>query len=805
MIDSKRTIEQNGKTAAPPRIVEFGEFSFDADSLILWRGAETVQLAPKTCELLGVLIERAPQVVSKESLMNLVWADTFVEEANLTHHISALRKTLGEDKSAPKFIETIPRRGYRFIPEVTERRAGAAEITVTERVRARVVIEETEFALEENQIHRSNAALPSNLNEELVSADFVGDEPLPARLPNAEAPFGSLIKSESRTALENSNRFEGRVPERAAWIKTLRFAAAAAILIASVAGGYAFYRLFLYRAPDVFRVGTTRRLTTTGRVALPRVSPDGRYMLYLKRDGDGRSFWIRQTATDSDVQITEPTQIDDIYGGATFTPDGNHVYFSLKRKGEPHSVLYRVPALGGAPVKILENLIAAITFSPDGKQFAFLRPFPEQKEYALMIADADGKNERRLVARQRPTHFNGHPAWSPDGQTILCPAVNTEGGFHYELLAVSVADRTMTPIRSQHWQNIDNAAWLPDGRGVLLVAQSESSPATQIWQVSIPGGEASQITGDTNIYGSIGLTADGRFLVASKIAQESLLWLASAENQNDLRQLTRGEDNYDGLGGIAWLPNDEKIIYQSKANGRDAIWQETPDGKNLRRLIDDLGAGFAVSPDASSIVYQNRENENQGLWRFNIKDGTAKRLTNGVDITPTFTPDGKTVLFSRLGSATNLWRVSADGGEAVQLTEEFRTTSSPAVSPDGKYIALAYGKAEKTSGAPESGLAIVPIEGGRSLKTFAAAFPFGSIYEQVTLQWTPDGAGVNYIVLRDGVSNIWRQAAAGGEPVQITDFTSGRVFNFAFSPDGKRVALARGSVTSDVVLIENAN
>ena len=75
----------------------------------------------------------------------------------------------------------------------------------------------------------------------------------------------------------------------------------------------------------------------------------------------------------------------------------------------------------------------------------------------------------------------------------------------------------------------------------------------------------------------------------------------------------------------------------------------------------------------------------------------------------------------------------------------------------------------------------------------------------MTLQWMPDGRAINYIALNNGVSNIWRQPLDGSPPFQITKFDTGRIFNFAYSPDGKQLALSRGSLNSDVVLIKNSN
>lgn len=158
MIDSEKTIEQNADANAARRLVEFGAFSFDTGEKILFKTGETVQLPPKACELLSVLIENVWRVMSKEELIGQVWANTFVEEANLTHHISALLKALGEGKNGRKFIETIPRKGYRFIAPVREKRGDATEITVSERVTKRVVEEfEVDPAAEIREMPRADS------------------------------------------------------------------------------------------------------------------------------------------------------------------------------------------------------------------------------------------------------------------------------------------------------------------------------------------------------------------------------------------------------------------------------------------------------------------------------------------------------------------------------------------------------------------------------------------------------------------------------------------------------------------------
>src|SRR4026207_1230771 len=99
---------------------EFGRFRLNVAERILLRDGEVVPLTPKVFDILLTLVENRGQVVSKEDLMKRVWPDTFVEEGNLTQNISLLRKALGESPGGVQFIETVPRRGYRFVAEISE-------------------------------------------------------------------------------------------------------------------------------------------------------------------------------------------------------------------------------------------------------------------------------------------------------------------------------------------------------------------------------------------------------------------------------------------------------------------------------------------------------------------------------------------------------------------------------------------------------------------------------------------------------------------------------------------------------------
>src|ERR1035437_8875861 len=99
---------------------EFGAFRFDPAERVLYRGPERVPLSPKVADTLLVLLTHHGRVVEKNELMQLVWPDTFVEEGGLTRNISALRKALGDEAEGSRYIETIPKRGYRFVAPIKE-------------------------------------------------------------------------------------------------------------------------------------------------------------------------------------------------------------------------------------------------------------------------------------------------------------------------------------------------------------------------------------------------------------------------------------------------------------------------------------------------------------------------------------------------------------------------------------------------------------------------------------------------------------------------------------------------------------
>jgi serine/threonine protein kinase/Tol biopolymer transport system component len=572
--------------------------------------------------------------------------------------------------------------------------------------------------------------------------------------------------------------------------------AALAVAVAGIA--YGLYK-FAGRKPAAnLQSMKITRLTNSGKVGNASISPDGKYVAYSALDEAGQSsLWIRHVVTTSNVQIVPPAGADVRFAAPAFSSDGNYVYYTRAEKNAP-AVLYQVPVLGGTSRKLLENVRAdPISFSPDGKRFTFTRRNAGQGEDALMLVNADGTGEQKLAARAFPDFFLGGAAWSPDGKTIACAFGSFTGGYYRSVAVIQVADGTQKPLTSHRWNNVERVAWLSDGSGVITTAQEQAGSPFQIWQISYPEGEAHTITNDLSTYHNASLTADSSALVTVLSDHTSNVWAAPTGEWTGARQLTSGKENGGIEGATTWTP-DGKIVYRSNASGNPDIWIMDADGRNQKQLTDDASykRNLSVTPDGRHVVFDSFRSGTQQLWRIDIDGSNLKQLTTGTGaFSPHCSPDGKWVVYNSFGSSGFIiWKVSIDGGEPVQVTDKYAT--SPAVSPDGKLIAC-YFLDQQTR---VTKIALLPFEGGDPVKLFDLP---QTANRGEPVRWTPDGRALTYVNTRGIVSNIWLQQTDGSPPRQLTDFKTDRIFSFDWSRDGKRLAVSRGVVDSDVVLISN--
>lgn len=758
---------------------EFKNFCLDTGERVLLRDDKRLPITPKVFHLLKFLIENGGRVVEKEVLMREIWAETFVEEGNLAFTVRQLRKALDDDARQPDFIETVPRRGYRFIAEV--RRFETKDENFKPPKETLVPASNGKYNSPARVARQRNHSERAATNAVVALADW-------RRATADEEEFESFPAIAAAEKAKKSVKLQ-LVPANPL-VENKRsnyFYVLAGLIFTVVSAGFGFglYRYAGGVSPIVFQAGQVTRLTSSGRVKSVVISPDGNFTIYAQEENDGRqSLWMQHVGSESNVQIARSSDVE--YRTLNITPDGNSIYYI-----DANQTLYQIPVLGGTAKKIAGNLLqnSAVGFSPDGKQFTFVRRL-EKDASALYVINSDGTNEQKVVSIEQPMRLQDDPAWSPDGKIIACPIV-TAGLF--KIFAVQLADGKTALISPKESSAIRKLAWLPDSNSLIFIGTAQGN-FHQLFQISYPGGEVRQITSDLNNYDDFSLSFDAHSLAAVKVEQTAHLWITPSSDAAHARQITSGFEKFDGIYSLDWM-SDGKILYSSSPSGDVSIWTIETDGGNPKQLLKS-GHYPIVSPDRRFIVYRELVGSEQALLRMDLNDGSEKLLTKGMIHYPTFSPDGKWLVFTKFNERTALWKVPVEGGEATQIL--VGNALCAAVSPDGKTIAFIL-----RQGGSSNRIALVSFDGGEIIKTFDAVPETNPFSSNQNLQWTTDAA-IYYIALNNGVSNIWRQPVDGTPPVRVTEFETGRIFNFAYSPDGKQLALSRGTFDRDVILISNS-
>jgi Tol biopolymer transport system component/DNA-binding winged helix-turn-helix (wHTH) protein len=734
------------------QLYEFGPFRLDTGEHVLTRNGALVPLTPKALDTLIALVRRGGHVMEKDELLKEVWPDTFVEEATLAQNVFTLRKALGNGQGdGLKYIETIPRRGYRFIAPVREL---VAELAQAQAASAPHTAVRTDINFR-SQPALAHGAQPGTPAEHPKRAAFLIGAALVAVLA---LTIFALFKNTARRAAQAPTR-------QAAPVQTMKLT----------------------------------RLPINGKVGAADLSPDGKYVAYIAEDAGRRSIWLRQSATTSRAQqIVAPGDATPV--GIRFARDGQFIYYAaLTGDHNGAAALFRVPVFGGTTKQVGANINSNPSFAPDGRQYVFRRiDFTQTKpESALVIADVDGDHERVLIKRSAP-NFLDVPVWSPDGQTIACATGSADPSPGYAtVLTVRLSDGAEQTLTAQRWFNIGELAWLPDGKGlVATLAEQELNPL-QLWQLSYPGGETRRITNDLNSYANVSLTADASTLLTLQTDVVSNIWVAPQGDAARATQITQGPGKYDGAYGLSWTPDGRQLVYASIASGAWDIWRMNADGSGAQQLTVDARSNYgpSVSPDGRFIVFvSNRAGGAFHIWRMNTDGSNPVQLTFGdYENFVHTTADGRWVIYASVGYAqpNYIWKVPIDGGQPVRLTD--KNSSWPFPSPDGKSFMCTY---QPDPNGP-SKLAVFAMDGGAPLKQFDLPQTF-----RANTVWSPDGRALDYLTNDGGVANVWAQPLDGSAPHQVTDFKTESVIAYDWARDG-RLACARGVETTGVVLIKD--
>ncbi|HXB73650.1 MAG TPA: protein kinase [Candidatus Acidoferrales bacterium] len=578
-----------------------------------------------------------------------------------------------------------------------------------------------------------------------------------------------------------------RTTRRSIW---LAFPIAVALVLAA---WFAFARLSHPTVP--FQNYALEELTDSGKVGDAVISPDGRYVVFTQSERGETSLQIRQVVAGSTLQIQPPSK--QRYSGLTFSQDGNYLFFTRREPATAASTLYRISSLGGEPAKILDGVWGAVSFSPDGQRMAYLGLDSSLTETRLMSTRLDGSDPRQLKTAKAPISITTDPGWSPDGKWIAI-GMFTPGAHGFRAVPVLVpvnggTERTLGPAR---WAVILNVTWTPDSSGILLIGATPGiTTATQIWHVPASGAEPRAVTNDVNTYTSLSSTADGKALLAVKRAILCGISVIGLNDPAAVQQIVSTGPYYTGTVGLAWSP-DGKLVYTAKSGGGMDLWiREASEPSTPKRLTGDnaVAQNPRLTTDGKQLFFtSNRTTGVFHVWMLDIPTATFRQITTGDgEVLGAVTGDGQTVYYVSAGGKPGIVKTLVNGGGSTQVTA--RLAGLPSISPDGRQLAFLF--VDESAGR-RARLAIMPAAGGDFVKVFDYGVPSAA-----SPTWTPDGSALTYTANVAGTSQIWLQPVDGTPPRQLTRFGSDTIYSWAWSSDGKRLALSRGSTNSDAVLI----
>ena len=689
---------------------EFGEFRLDSREKVLLRDGEPVAITPKAFLLLHTLVKNHGHIVEKEQLMKVVWADSFVEDGNLTFTINLLRKVLGDHKRHSVYIETVSRRGYRFIAPVKEHTNGNGH---------------------RDGAPQSQSVEPAVSLDRTASRSKFGQILIPIALISIILIGYAAIRSRSASGIELS----------------------APILLAPL---------------------KTERLSTDGTVHHAVISSDGKNVVYTNRSRGRQSVWLRQLATSSNTEIISPSDdfygglsLSPDGGFLYFTrtargTEGQLDIFMVSIFGGiPTRIISETQ--GWIDVSKDGKKISFVRCY-----------YRDDEYCSLWIANAeDGTGETMLAARPAPIRI-GENRISPDGKTVAFAVGQSENQSNeFSLMAVDIESRVERKLTAEMFFNIKGIAWLPNLTDILFTASKIPDMRYRIWQASTASGRAVPLTTDSENYATLSLDSEAKMLVSTRVDQDFRLNLYQTEDPSRPPQILADASAIDfaSNGRIAFSsvasgnneiwsigtdggerrqltnndaddttpvfsPDGNLVYFSSNRSGETQIWRMNADG-SLQTQINTEEGGFPnfVSPDGAWLYYLSARQ--RSLRRVSTDGGRDELVLNIKLKRVAVSPDGSRAAYSeKIGDKRDLVVISIPEAQTIArytVADEKTRLVGLEWSADGKVLAYILGDPD----LEKNSLWFLPLATGTPTR-FAELGP-GELAEQAGFTLSPDG------------------------------------------------------------------
>lgn len=551
--------------------------------------------------------------------------------------------------------------------------------------------------------------------------------------------------------------------------------------------------------PIVFRA-----LTYSGSDTSPSVSPSGELIAFRSdRDGTPR-IWLKQLKGGNEIALT--TGPDDL---PRFSPDGSFLLF-VRNEGAAGS-LYRIPVLGGDTRKIIDDVRSA-DWAPDGNRIAFIRwtagsGIPDSH---FFIVNRDGSSSTEIAAiKERQL---SSVRWSPDGRLLLA-TVLTQGnyGSRDAIALIDVENKkakwilsTFSPT-SAIWNGTSNEImyFVPETGVALFQLRGDST----LYLHNIESGKRQPVFWAQSAGEIMDIAGPGQVVMHSASLRENLreVLLAPGADRSDSTWLTRGNSCN---RQPAYSPDGSRILFSSNMASNLDLWEVSTTSRGLQRITEDEAGDWdpAYSPDGKSILWSSNRGGHFEIWMANADGSGARQVTkDGVDAeNPSMTGDKKWVIYNSYNpdlKIRGIWKIHPDGSGATRIVDGL--TQWPEISPDGRLVC--YGFYKESLNDRMTYERVVEIETGAQVPFEIAVSNRDRVGGR--LRWMPDGKSILYV--DENKAGNWgvfaqdfipgkdtyssRRAIAGFDPDRKMD-------TFTLSPDRTRIIVAEVEVLSSLTL-----
>jgi len=632
--------------SAPPLLIRkfsIADWTVEPDLNMIYNGDREIHLEPKVMKVLLQLAAYPGQVLSKERLIEAVWPDTFVSDDVLTRCISVLRREMRDDSHAPRYIQTIPKAGYRLVAEVRDL-GSRAEGEPARAMRAPEVVPEPD-----------TSSLPD-----------AGPAPKPVPVSQAEVAPGT-----------------GRGHARLLWL-VIAFAG----VFAASLSGFAVWKVRSRATVPAFSV--VPLTSDTGQQDQASFSPGGDRVVFVWENPDdgSRNLFVKRIGSETLHRLTRGPEADY---SPVWSPDGTRIaYLADTNKGLG---IYVISSLGGpaqelyGPQDMVHWEQRALSWSPDGRSLIF----PDGSPSSIYILSLDTLQARPITSPPNVWDGDANPAFSPDGRQIAF-ARAIEGAVRdiYVIPSAGGAPRQITRDRRQ----IESLTWTANGSAIIF--SSDRGGIFALWKVSLRGGEPQRLPVGT----------ENAFQPAVSAINHSLLYTESSATWNILRlhlypgHETRRHRETDKAEPVvsstqqdsapSLAPDGSRFAFQSWRSGAQELWIASGDGANLRQLTWDgheLTGSPSFSPDGQQVAFDSRPEGHSHIFVVSATGGAPRELTTGNsnDILPRWSANGQFLYFaSNRGGTWQTWKVAAAGGEPQRVTANGGFLAME--SPDGRWL-----------------------------------------------------------------------------------------------------------------------